>query len=284
MIDLDQAGGGRNDQIRLAPPRAAAAWLEYAWVQRHERTPARHRDDWRIVPDTAAHVVIHAYPRGLTPPRVIGPRSRGVAVSIGSRRWTVGLRLRPGALAALLREPADRWADRSLALEPAVAPDLRAPLDHLGDAGRPAELALRLADLVARAFASRVPDWRVRAFERAAATASTAATPGSVSRVLGLAPRTLRAVIRRELGLSPRRALRILRVQRAAALMTEGRSLTLSRVAHATEFADHPHLTREFGRLVGEPPTSYLARAPVGAGTFKSRRSVPYEFLGTVRL
>lgn len=284
MIELDQAGRGRESQVILPPDPSAGGWLEYAWVQHHLGSPLAHRSDWRIVPDAAPHVLVHRYPRGLTHAQVVGPRSRGVARSIGPRLWTAGLRLRPGALAALLREPAHAWVDRGVGLEATLPAPLRPRLGDLARFEDPGSVARELAALLALALGGRGPDWRVGAFLRTAAADPASATPAAIARSLGMAPRTLRSVLRGELGLSPRSTLRISRVQRAAALITGGSAPTLSRIAHTTGFADHAHLTREFGCLMGESPTAYRARAPGGAGTFKPGPPGPGDPSRTVRL
>ncbi len=284
MIQLDQAGRGRRSQVILPPDPSAAGWLEYAWVQHHPGPPSAHRGDWRIVPDAAPHVLVHRYPRGLTHAHVVGPRSRGVALPIGPRLWTAGLRLRPGTLAAFLREPAEGRVDGGVGLAAALPASLRSRLDELARFDDPRAVARELATLLALALSGCGPDWRVDAFLRAAAAAPISATPTTLAGALGMAPRTLRSVLRRELGLSPRGVLRISRVHRAATLMTDGSPLTLSRIAHATGFADHAHLTREFGRLMGESPTAYRARCPGGAGTFKPRPPAPGDPSRTVRL
>jgi AraC-like DNA-binding protein len=51
----------------------------------------------------------------------------------------------------------------------------------------------------------------------------------------------------------------VLRFRRAAALLRRADSGTISDVAAACGYADHAHLTREFGELAGCTPSDYRA-------------------------
>ena len=66
-------------------------------------------------------------------------------------------------------------------------------------------------------------------------------------------------VFRASTGLPPYAYLKQIRVNRAAALLRKGHSV--SRVAFLTGFADQSHLTRFFKRLVGVPPGVYQRSA-----------------------
>ncbi|MEK9501339.1 AraC family transcriptional regulator [Gaopeijia maritima] len=271
LIDLDEAGRGRASQRRIRPPADARSWLEYGWIQRHEPPPDAAPHPWRVVPDTAAHVLVHGYPDRRTRALVVGPRSEGIDLDLSRRRWTVGLRLRPGMVPALLGDRADDWVDGGVPLEAVVPPPLRGSTRDL-DGCPPPTLALALASVVGAALRRVEPHWSVSAFLRTARSAPTAAPVEWIAARMGLSPRTLRALLRRELGLGPRTVLRIGRVQAAARRIVDAPDAALSRIAHASGFSDHSHLCREFARLMGEPPSGYQGRARRGdrpAETFK---------------
>jgi len=89
----------------------------------------------------------------------------------------------------------------------------------------------------------------------------------TLAELAGLNVFQLIRVFRAATGLPPYAYLEQLRVDRAAALLREGRPV--SQVAFQTGFADQSHLTRLFKRLVGVPPGRYrlsaLAACPAGA-------------------
>jgi AraC-like DNA-binding protein len=73
--------------------------------------------------------------------------------------------------------------------------------------------------------------------------------------VAGLNPYYLARVFRAETGLPPYQYVTQLRVQEAAKRLARGDDIAT--VAFDTGFADQPHLTRRFKRLVGVPPGQY---------------------------
>jgi AraC-like DNA-binding protein len=73
--------------------------------------------------------------------------------------------------------------------------------------------------------------------------------------VAGLNPYYLSRVFRAETGLPPYRYVTQLRVQEAAKRLARGDAIAT--VAFDTGFADQPHLTRHFKRVIGVPPGQY---------------------------
>ena len=78
---------------------------------------------------------------------------------------------------------------------------------------------------------------------------------------LGWSRRHLSAQFRDEFGVSPRTMVRIVRFDRARRLLGAEPSQrpTLADVAHRSGYADQAHLSREWVRLAGTTPTSWLA-------------------------
>lgn len=74
----------------------------------------------------------------------------------------------------------------------------------------------------------------------------------------GLSHRAFIQRFRRQVGVSPKTAARIVRYERATALLGEG-TLSVAEVAAESGYADQAHLDREFCALAGCPPT----RVPV---------------------
>jgi AraC family transcriptional regulator len=86
-----------------------------------------------------------------------------------------------------------------------------------------------------------------------------------LARLVDAHPVSVSRAFRRRYGVTVTEYRRRERVRRAAARI-EASSLSLSRIAHATGHADHPHLCREFRRLTGVTPSEFrrLARPTAG--------------------
>jgi len=87
----------------------------------------------------------------------------------------------------------------------------------------------------------------------------------------GMSPFALLRAFRDATGLPPHAYLNQLRVRLARRLLDAG--LPPAEVAAEAGFADQPHLTRHFKRVVGVPPGAYQReRAGRPARTYKNRR------------
>lgn len=262
MFAFDQ-GGRRRQRVTVVPaPRALAPWVEHGAL---DRRPASERGPWRIVPDACAHVLATFAPSEgtglgrLLRARVVGARSRFVDADVTGRGATVGVRLRPGALAALTGVPGREMLDRGVHLPELFGPEGRTAEERLAGAGD-GRRALALLMGLLHNRARDAPDWRARAV--AAALAEPAAGPraGAVARRFGIAPRTLRQVAADTVGLSPRRWSRIARLFRALEAAGEAEEPSWTWIAARVGFHDPAHLSREFTDLLGEPPTRWVAR------------------------
>jgi hypothetical protein len=122
---LDQGGWRRSVESIVEPPPHLAGFIESCWI-----------DDWaiarpaagafRIVADGSPHIIwtVSAGRHTTQTINIVGARRVKHDILVSRRRFTVGLRLRPGALRALLAKPASLFTDRSIPL-PSSA-DLRA--------------------------------------------------------------------------------------------------------------------------------------------------------------
>jgi AraC-like DNA-binding protein len=72
-----------------------------------------------------------------------------------------------------------------------------------------------------------------------------------------------------DIGLSPVLVVRVARVQRALGLALAGGALARdphagwARIAARSGYYDQSHLIRDFGRLLGETPATYIARGRI---------------------
>ncbi|NNH73316.1 helix-turn-helix transcriptional regulator [Nocardia uniformis] len=185
--------------------------------------------------------------------RVAGPDSRAASgpSRIGTR--VHGMRFFPGTAPALLGVPGRELRDT------------RVELDELW----PAALARRSVDTVAAA-ADPLIGLEAVAFERAAATEPPdPVLPWIVTRLgagdsvaeiadaAGFSERQLRRMSLSAFGYGPKTLGRILRLQRALALIRAGKSFAET-AAHAG-YADQPHLARDVREFAGMPLRQLLS-------------------------
>lgn len=87
-------------------------------------------------------------------------------------------------------------------------------------------------------------------------------TVEALGRQVLLSPRQLRTEFTREFGIGPKSAARLARfeavLEQIAGSVHAGRSPDLSGIAAEFGYADHAHLTREFGRFAGTAPSTWI--------------------------
>jgi AraC-like DNA-binding protein len=189
-----------------------------------------------------------------------GLHDEHVLTEFAGAQHGVQINLSPLGAYRLLGIPMRELANSSAALD---------ALPHRGLAG----LADRLAE--APTWADRVAtldrkllDWSTDwpavdpevswVWRRLAGSGGQAAI-GKLADEVGWSRRRLANRFREQVGLAPKPTARVLRFRRAAALLRRADATTISAVAATCGYADHAHLTREFGELAGCTPTDYRA-------------------------
>jgi AraC-like DNA-binding protein len=169
----------------------------------------------------------------------------------------VEIRLTPPAARRLLNIPLAELTNEVVEVEDTYAECLHELPDwDARFAALDAALARRLAD--APPLRSEL-EW---AWRRIAATQGRARV-GDLAAELGYSRRHLTASFRRELGLPPKALARVLRFERARALLEGGSAL--ADIAYDCGYYDQAHLNRDFRDLAGVSPTELLAtRIPDG--------------------
>jgi AraC family transcriptional regulator len=89
-------------------------------------------------------------------------------------------------------------------------------------------------------------------------------TLGDLARVAGMSKAHLTRIFRSELDLSPVEAVRLLRIDRAASLLTRT-ELPVQEIARSTGFANPFHFSRAFRELYGRSPRRFRAEVREGA-------------------
>lgn len=159
----------------------------------------------------------------------------------------------------------DRW--RWLHGAPASGPLLGLARALRSDAAG-AEMEDRVLEAVAALgdsgpTGSAAPGWMLRVKEALDDEPEAEAGVRELARRVGAHPVSVSRAFRRHYGVTITEYRRRQRVRRAAARITAS-SVSLSRIAHGTGHADHPHFCREFRRLTGLTPSQYRRLAWAG--------------------
>ncbi|MGW7349036.1 helix-turn-helix domain-containing protein [Streptomyces sp. NPDC054854] len=181
----------------------------------------------------------------------------------------VGLRLPPGTAPALLGVPAHELRDRRVELAGLwPGAEVRRLTERIGAYEDPRTGLEELARV--RAAAAGPPDpLAAEVTARLRAGESVAGIAGAV----GLGERQLRRRSLDAFGYGPRTLGRVLRLQRALALVRRG--LPQAQVAHLAGYADQAHLAREVRALTGTTPRAYAAGAEGSEGVEGANSEIP---------
>jgi len=208
----------------------------------------------RVLPDGCVDLVWI----GEAPTVVAGPATRPALVPLVPRSVVIGVRLHPGAAAAVLGLPAHHLLDRATPLC-----DIRAaPPDRVAEQGSiAAKLAAAQAVLVDRLGDLAPPDRTI-----AVATRWLARHPAGrvedLARHLDWSGRRLHRRFTAAVGYGPKTFQRVVRLQRVLALAgrSHGRE-PLAGLALAAGYADQAHMSRELRALAGQSPRHLLPAA-----------------------
>jgi AraC-like DNA-binding protein len=216
-----------------------------------------------IIPDGCADIMVYDD----APPVVAGPDA--------TTRWTrlregtviVGIRLRPGAVRAILGCPAGLILNGGALLS-----------DLTPGAGALHQRLLMTANLLQRY--ALLEDWVRRAIVRNATHdhAVVAACRlfvndpqreiGEVARRFNWNVRTIHRQFRAACGYGPKHFQRIMRIQHAIRVVHSTAPARLAEAAHAAGYADQAHMNRDFRDITGFSPRQYFAIGRPGWGAW----------------
>jgi AraC-like DNA-binding protein len=207
------------------------------------------------VPDPCANIVFEV--GNLPGSRVVGPWTKLWRRTLEGAGHVRGVKLRPGAVRALVDVPAHELADRIVPLATFFAdvePLELAVLDADDDAG--------FAALCDWLLAHRTPelDPAVAQAIRAAECIATDPAITSVERLArqtGIGVRQLQRSFRDHVGLTPKRAIRTSRLQELAVRIECGAATNLARLAAELGYTDQAHMTRDFKAITGRTPSGF---------------------------
>jgi AraC-like DNA-binding protein len=196
-----------------------------------------------------------------------GPTSAPVRLRPGGRADVIGVRFAPGAARGVAGVPLAELANALPELAAVAGPLARGLAEELAEPRRGEGwtdvLDRRLAPLVAAPA-------RIDPLVHALRTSGGRAPVAALADRAGLSTRQLERLFEEHIGLGPKLYARLVRFQRALALV-RGTRAPLAAVAARAGYFDQAHLTRDFRRFAGKPPAALRATAPGLADHFVGR-------------
>jgi AraC-like DNA-binding protein len=247
---------------RLACSPDLAPWVENHWVLTWD-LPDGTRYSSQTLPHPACNVSVelghHREGVGEDPVVITGVVSRRFDVTTAGSGWVLGVKFRPGGLAALIGGDASEWTDRTLpalgALPAAVVDSLR-----LIGAGTPAAEAAAQADEALLPLAGAEPD---AAYDTVLTLVADMLEDRSLLRVADVAARhdlprrRLERLFSKYVGVGAKWVLARYRMHDVLSALDGGYDGTLADLAATYGWYDQAHFSRDFVALVGVTPQDY---------------------------
>ena len=180
-----------------------------------------------------------------------GPQTRVIHAPADDVDLTVGVRLEAGTARRVLPVALSELRNRGVELRTALGSEAVALYDLMMRVSTGSHPGLPLFPLLA----DQAEPW-VATTRRLARTGASAR---EAARALDWSERTLRRRMLETFGYGYTTLARIERVFRARSLLQRG--LSPAHVSAMTDYADQPHLTREFAHLVGATPAQFSKAA-----------------------
>lgn len=182
-----------------------------------------------------------------------------------------GVKFRPGGFYPLLRSPVSELTGQIFPLEQLWGADVTRLEDELNATEDVGRRVRAVEGFLRRRWPE--PDPHVELVGRVVQALlhdRTITRVDDVTRRFALSARTLQRLFQRYVGVSPKWVLQRYRLHEAAARLSEGTSRSWAEVAVELGYFDQPHFIRDFTRVVGMPPTEYVAacerrHAPISA-------------------
>jgi AraC-like DNA-binding protein len=231
------------------PHHRLVPYVECGWLRSGSATASI-----RVIPDGCVDVFVTAQGNVM----IAGPASTFYDLAAGDQDVLAGLRLRPGAAAAVIGCPASEFRDIHVPLDSAFGVTGSRIIESLLGTTTPSQRISLLADLVADYFADTDPVVDRPITRAVAVLRSQPDRPVSaLADEIGLSERQLRRRFEAAVGYGPKRLGRVFRFQRLLDLVhaSHGRA-GWSQLAIAAGYADQPHMINECIALTGGPPTA----------------------------
>jgi AraC-like DNA-binding protein len=234
------------------PARRLAPFVECGWL-RSGSSPS----PIRVMPDGCVDIFATAQGELM----IAGPAKAFVDVPAGEHDVLAGLRLRPGAAAAVIGFPASEFTDMWSSLDSVLGIEGSALAERLV-AITPHERVTLMGEVVADHFADTEP-----VVDRAVVRAVDVLRYQPDCRIsalaagVGLSERQLRRRFEAAVGYGPKRLGRVFRFQRLLDLLHNGHGRTdWAQLAAVAGYTDQSHMINECRALAGGSPTTLASR------------------------
>ena len=240
-------------------------FVECFWVH---QTTAIPNVTHRVLPDGCVDIIYHLsrsqavyndpYLSRQIAPAVVGTMTQQVTTQLHPAHDYLGIRFRPGGIAAFIRTPLHAFTDRTSPVDLAhqsLGSPLQKQLEKLG--GWPERIQLLEAYLL-RALrhspGQLVPIMPVVQF---LLTEKGQISIPQLSQVARLSPRQLERLFHQYVGVSPKLLARIIRFRHVKTILETDADDSLMGIAFDNGYTDHAHLTKEFKAFAGLTPSAY---------------------------
>ena len=256
--------------LKRAPCAALRPFVEQLWATSGNQSSARSVRRERVLPTGKAHIVFRldnsqirlftsaADTKGYTvgSAAISGARVQPYYKETAAHAPSVGMVLRPGALAFLTGCAANNFSDTHTHLDAIWSPfALKQITERLNQT---ISISARL-DLIETALLQRLP--RVRGIHPAIAHAlerfQSDTNIADIVAETNISHRHFIRIFETTVGLTPKSYQRVQRLNQALNAIQKQPQSTWVEIAHTTGFSDQAHLNREFAALAGVTPTQY---------------------------
>ena len=237
----------------------------------HERLPASVEED--LLPDGGIDLLFDLGDAKAA--WVIASAQTPSRVTLNGHLDTLRVRLRPGAVRAVLEVSARELRGTTVALSEIWGREAEVLLERLAETEaslRPELFQDALSDRLAGS--SAIPDRRARDAVARIVASGGALSSRDVADGLGLGARRLEQLFAEHVGLSPKQLGRLARFRRTVDYVLDYPTRTWRVVAQDCGYADQAHLIREFVTLGGASPNAPAMKLKPREGDFPSFRDL----------
>jgi AraC-like DNA-binding protein len=249
------------------PDRRLAPLVECGWVR--SGSPTR---SLRVMPDGCADLFVSS--RGEV--MVAGAATTFYDLRADKECTFAGLRLRPGAAAAVVGQPVNELSDRQLPVDSGVGVGSFLSAEKVFIATTPVQRMAALESMVSDYLATAEPVVDTAITRAVGILRQRPDCPVSgLARAVDLSERQLRRRFETTVGYGPKRLGRIFRFQRLLDLIrSRGAGIRWAELAIDANYADQPHMINECRALAGMSPAA-LPGVPVSVSSNTTSGETP---------
>ncbi|ODV10351.1 MAG: hypothetical protein ABT19_13545 [Rhodanobacter sp. SCN 68-63] len=253
-----QLNHGQFEHARRVPTPPLAPFVEHYWCVRWDLTgqPPQLQE---TLPHPNVHLVLER-----DEARIWGVHSGRFSRWLEGRGTVFGVKFAVGGFYPLLRRPVALLSNRSMPAAPLLDRAIDAAARQLPQCDDIDAMVDRVQPILLAAMPTPDPQGaRVRALVQSIAHDSTLTTVTELGRRHGIDQRNLQRLFRTYVGASPKWTINRYRLHEAIERLQSGAPPAWTELALALGYYDQAHFIRDFRRLVGRAPASYLQQLSV---------------------